>query len=957
MRAAGGWSGRWVLVLGLLGGCPKPTSGAGAVERLPEAASDPAAPLPVDERVHSGTLSNGLTYFVERNTRPEARVELRLAVRVGSILEDPDQLGLAHFVEHMAFNGSEHFEGSELVRYLESIGTDFGAHLNAYTSFDETVYQLRIPTDDPAIVDKGLLVLRDWAGGLRFDPAECERERGVVLEEWRLGQGLGQRIQDATLHDLYGGSPYAERLPIGTEQSLKSFDCAAAKRFYDDWYRPELMAVMAVGDVDVPAFEAKLRERFGDLRSPEPARERVYYRVPDHDDLRVTIFADAELTGSGWQLVDLVDDVQSDTHAGYRRYLGESVLWTIVNERLAVRGQDEGSPLLGAGAQESSIAWQRAVQMLGVAPKEGRELEALEVALVEVERVRRHGVTSAELQRAVNEVGRGFQAYYDERDKTDSATHVEELIRVFLTDEPMPGIPYEYTLAATYLPELSVAEINALAGELFTGTSRAVQLLAIDKPGVVLPTEEQVRALLADVAARPIAAPEAEVELAPLMARPPKRGKVVAETSDAAMGTLTWRLSNGATVIVRPSAFQQDELVLEAFSPGGSSLVSDEDYIPAITATAIAVGSGLGDNDAIALGKLLAGHSAQVSPYLGERSEGLSGGGSAQDSELLLQLVHLSFTAPRFDAAAFDREIAARTESLRNRSASPDAQFWDEWTRALWPGHERYQPWTLQDLERMDLARSEAIYRERFADASDFTFVFGGSIDPASFKPLVERYLASLPSSVSGKAASGEITHEQAKDLGMRAVEGVHTRTMSSGETPRARVQLRLHGPFESNWSSRNLLSAVEQVLATRLREALREDRGGTYGVSVDAGSTEAPVQTWSVDVGFECDPDRVEELVAAMWATLDEVQAAPPSEELIASIREKRRRERETSVRSNRFWVGGIAGTLQRGEDVAELLTFEQRNEALTPDAALEMLRRVLDRSNQLLMIQRPEP
>jgi zinc protease len=936
-----------VLCLVMLSCQRVPPAAPGKGEPLPEIARDLNAPLPVDPRVKFGTLDNGLTWYIERNTRPEERVELRLVVKAGSILEDPDQLGLAHFVEHMAFNGSENFEGNELVRYLESIGTEFGAHLNAYTSFDETVYMLRIPTDDEAMLDKGLLVLRDWAGGLTFDPAECERERGVVLEEWRLGQGLGQRVQDATMPQVFFGSLYAERLPIGTETSLSTFECDAARRFYDDWYRPELMAVMAVGDVDVQVFEARIRERFGDLAGPETPRPRAYTRVPDHAEPLIKVFTDRELTGASVQVLDKVDDIEGSTHADYRDFLVEAVAWTILNERLSHLAQAPDAPLLGAGGQVSEVAHQRAAHVVGIAPKEGRELAALEAVLVELERLRRHGVTTPELQRAVDEQGRGFQAYYDERDKTDSATHVEELLRVFLTGEPMPGIPYEYALAASYLPELRTGEVSAFAKTLFTGESRVVQLLMPEKEGVSAPSEAEIRALLADVAVRPIDPPATEEALAPLMTELPTPGKVVEETADTALGIVTWKLSNGATVVLRPSDFQEDEVVFEAYSPGGHSLVSDADFVPAITASSVALDSGLGDHDAISLRKLLSGHAAQVSPYIGERFEGMSGGGSAFDVEILLQLIHLSFTRPRFDQDAFERDKAGRAEALRNRASSPDARFWDAWTKILWQDHLRNMPWSLEDLEQLDLERSRAIYQERFGDAGDFTFVFGGSLDAARFKPLVERYLASLP-------ATGRV--EAGRDTGARQVPGVHTQTLSFGDTPRGRVQLRLHGDFESNWTTRNHLSALEAVLSVRLREALREDLGGTYGVSVGVSSTEVPVSTYAVDVGFQCDPERIEELTAAMWKTLEELRATPVSEELIASVREKRRRERETAVRSNGFWVGSLGSTWRRGEDPHELLTFDARNASLTAADVQRIAALVLDPANHLLMIQRPE-
>lgn len=943
-----------VYVLLALGACAKPAApaDASAADGVSELASitlpaDPAAKLPIDPRVRSGVLDNGLTFYVEPNRRPEARVELRLAVRAGSILEDDDQLGVAHFVEHMAFNGSEHFEGNDLIAYLESLGARFGAHLNAYTSFDETVYVLQLPTDKEETLQTGLLVLRDWAAGVSFDPDECEAEKGVVLEEWRLGEGLSRRIQDATLPLLFHGSRYAERLPIGTRESLENLDCDAAVRFYKTWYRPELMSVMAVGDFDGDAMEASIRSWFSPLENPADAPERVYYTVPDHDETLVNVVTDPELPQGGIALIDKVDEVEGDDHAAYRHFLLEQLVYMMLNERLAILGQDPMSPWLGAQASTSALGHLRATQSLSVMPKQGAELDALQAVLVEVERVHRHGFTDGELRRARDEMARNMRTYFDERDKTDSSTHIEELLRVFLTAEPMPGIPYEYAMAQAYLPSITLEEIDAYAqSSFFTGKSRVVQVLGPQSPDIVMPDADQVRAVLDRIGDLSIAAPAEEEADQPLMTELPTPGTARKVATDRKLGTTTYELSNGITVVLKPTTFQEDQIMFEAFSPGGTSVVPDEDYIPAVTAVSLMLRSGVADFTAVQLAKMLAGRQAGVTPGIGRTREYLRGGSSVEDFELMLQLLYLGVTQPRFDAQALELEQQGRLEGLRNRAVNPDAAFEDAWADLVWQGNPRQTNWTLDDLAKMDLARSEAIYRDRFSDMGDFTFVFGGNLDEATVVPLLERYLASLP-------ATGR--NETWKDDGIRRLEGVHVQEFARGQTPRARVRILFHGPFEVNWTTRGVLEATGAVLETRLLEELREARGGTYGVQVAESAAQEPTGTYALQVGFECDPERVDELVQAAWTIIDEVRATVYSEAGIATMREKNRRSRETALNTNGFWVGGIAGALARGEDPRDLLGFDARNDALSAEAVQEMAAQVLNREQYIQVIQRP--
>ncbi len=942
-----------LVVLSLLAACGPRSKDVGALATdymgIPIITAALGDPLPVDPSVRQGVLGNGLTWYVEENARPTDRAELRLVVRAGSVLEDDDQRGLAHFVEHMAFNGTEHFPGNELVDYLQSIGMRFGAHLNAYTSFDETVYMLQVPTDDPELLRQGLLVLADWAGSINFDRAQCEAERGVVLEEWRLGQGLQQRIQNAMMPVFFHESRYAARMPIGTEESLTTFDCDAAERFWRDWYRPDLMAVMAVGDFDGDDVVVQITERFGGLGMPEAPRDRVYYRVPDHEEQLVTVIKDAEIPQAAMQVAAKVDEVQGQDHEAYRRFLLSGMVFGMINERFGVISQDPDAAFVAAGMGSGALGHERAMRTLQIQPRQGRELEALERALIEVERARRWGFTEGELDRARKESMRGMQAYWDERETSDSSTHIEEITRVFLTDEPMPGIPYEYALALEYLPRIDIEAANVWArANLFSDTSQVAMLLGPDRESWPLPDEQALVDAMARVADAEITPPEAEGELPPLVTGKPDPGTISEIGRDDALGTITWRLANGATVILKPTDFLADQIVFDAFSSGGLSRVAPEDFASGATMLAVLGSSGLGALDAITMSRVLAGHGTRVTPYVIEGFEGLQGGGSAWELPTTLQLVHQYFAAPRFDPRAFRLEQEARIESVRNRDVNPESRFYATMADTLWQGHARATPWSVEELESMDLATQERLYRERFGNIGDFTFVFAGNIDLDKMREQVGLWLASLP----GEAGEPE----QPIDREMRRAPGVHIERISRAQTPRTHVRTVFHGDFEDSYENRAQLRGMIDLLEDRLLEVLREELGGTYGVGVGGESQAFPVGAYEVSIDFECEPSRAEEMIAAMWQVIDEVAAGKFSDEAVASVREQRRRGHETNLESNSFWVSAIAGAMRRGEDPAKLFTWDARNEAITRTAVADTAKRLLSREQYVQIVQAPD-
>ncbi len=937
-----------VVFLGLLGACAK-SPGTSVVEqgtelRLP---LDLSTELPVDPGVTMGQLPNGLTWYVEENGLPAGRAELRLVVKAGSILEEDDQRGLAHFVEHMAFNGTEHFEGNELVLWLESIGARFGAHLNAYTSFDETVYKLQIPSDDPAYIEDSFLVLRDWAQGVTFDPVECEKERGVVLEEWRLDQGVGARVSDFTLPLMFGDSLYLDRRPIGSGDHLAQFDCDAAVRFYETWYRPELMAVMVVGDVDTKQVERLVQEYLGDLENPKPARKRTYHRIPDHDEVLVGVLADEEVSQSVLSVMDKVDNVQSNTHEAYRELEVHNMATYLMNERLAVRGQDADVAYQFAGIGLSPLGHERAAQSLQVLAKEGREVDALRDALIEVERMKRYGFSEIEVERARKEMFAAIDAWIEEKETTDSAEHIEELLRVYLTGEPMPGIEYEDAMVQAYVPDISADEINAhVRDEWLTGKSRSVMAIMPDKPGLAVPTDAQLLAVIDEVGAMQIEPPKAEAEAVPLMSTLPTPGSVVAETYDEALDLHTWTLSNGARVLVKSTDFRSDVVLFSAFAPGGLSLIDDQDYIAGVTSGSIMLESGVAEHDAITLSRLMAGKRVHVAPYIGEYFEGVTGGSSRGDLETAMQLLVLGLTEPRFEQSAFDREKERRLEGLRNEVNLPDYKAEQLWSETLWGDDIRANPWVVEDLQQMSLEGSERIYNQRFSNLSDMTFLFVGNVTPEELRPLAERYLASLPA--EGKADTWV-------DRGRRPIDQARVIRADRGSTPRFRVKTAFYGPFDATPENRMELMALGEVLKTGMGEKLREELGGTYGVSVTTNAASIPRGAYQIQISFEGDPSREKELIEAMWEVIEQVKSEKVGSSYMATLTTQQLRKRESESKDNGFWLAELTSYLRRGENPHDMLEYERRLLKVDAERIRKTANELLDEDRYLMMVVSP--
>jgi zinc protease len=947
---------RLLLVAGLI---LSASGGAAAARQATKPAAPKPAPMtvvplpsagekvPVDRRITIGRLPNGLRYYVRRNPRPAKRAELRLVINVGSVLEDDDQLGLAHFVEHMAFNGTTHFQGQEITGFMESIGMQFGPNLNAFTTFDDTTFVLQVPTDRNDILEKAFLILEDWAHNVTFDGREIDKERGVIVEEWRQGRGASARLQDKLFPIVLEGSRYGVRNPIGTKASIESFPHERLKQFYRDWYRPDLMAVVAVGDFDPPAIEALIRKRFSAIPAPIGAKPRPAYPVPDHPGTRYAIATDPELPAATISIFNKLPIREQSTILSYRERIIDHLYAAMFNARLNELSQRADAPFIGAGVDRGIFVRTKEVAMLSAMSQPDRIGRALEAVVTEAARVERHGFTATELEREKRNLLRAYDQALAENDKDESAPLAAEYIRNFLTDESLPGIAWEHEMHVRFLPGITLADVNALAKEWNGDHSRVVAVSAPQKAGLAVPAEADLAAIVKKASAAAVAAYVDDTPDAALLSEAPAPGAIAAEKTLSDVGVTEWTLSNGARVVLYPTAFKQDEVFFRAVSPGGASLAPDADYVAAATSGQVVSAGGLGAFDAVALDKVLAGKVATVLPFIEESFEGLAGGGSARDIETLLQLVYLRFTKPRADATAYGVMVEQLKSIAANRGANPETLFEDTVAGIVWQNHFRKRPISAALIQELSLEKSFEFYKDRFADAGDFVFVFAGNIDVAAMRPLVTRYLASLPT--TGRK-------ETWRDTAIDPVRGVVERVVEKGLEPQSRVRLVFTGPFSWNPTQRVLLTVLGKILEGQLGAVLREDQSGTYGVRVTTASDKVPKSSYALSIDFSCAPERTEDLVRRLFLEIARVRMEELSEPYLRGVREALVREFETDSRENRWAVARITDAYENGDDVRDALKEPGLNRALTSAMIQEAARLYLDTRNYVRVTLRPE-
>ena len=869
-------------------------------------------PMPVDPQITMGQFKNGLRYYIRTTKKPEKRAELRLVVKAGSILEDDDQLGLAHFVEHMAFNGTKNFPKQELQAFIESLGMRFGAHLNAYTSFDETVYMLTVPTDKPGTLERSFQVLQDWAQNLTFDSTEIEKERGVVVEEWRSSRGAGMRNTEKLFPIMFKGSRYANRLPIGKPEIIQNSKAERIKQYYKDWYRPDLMAVVAVGDFDKAAVEKLVNAHFGSLPAATSPRKREIFPIPDRTETGYAINTDKETTTTSVEVNTLLPTRPEGLIGAYRQKTVDRLFAGMLNARFSELAQKPDAPFVfGFTGRGSFLGRTKDIAYLNALAKEGAIENAMRALLTESERVARFGFTETELARQKLSVLRNYERLALEKDNATSSAKAAEYIRNFLMDETLPSAEDEYELHKRFVPEITLAEINKLAREWFPQSpqNRMVIVTAPEKSGLAVPDEPKLAAIIKDAPSSELKAYVDTIGSAVLLEALPTPGKIVNSTTNEKTGLTIWELANGVKVVLKPTDFRADEIVFRATSPGGTSLVSDAEYIPASTATQVVNAGGIAKFSAIDLGKMMAGKVASANSYIGELEEGLSGGSSRKDIETMFQLIYLRFTQPRADANAFAVQQTQARTFMANQSVVPEFAFFEALNTARFQNHPRRRMSTAASVDQWNLDKSMAFYKDRFADASDFTFYFVGSFDETMMKPLVERYLGALPS-LKRK--------ETWKDVNVTLPTTIIEKRVEKGIEPKSRAAIVFSGPFNFDQSQRVAIRAMADILQNRLMEVIREELGGTYGISASASYYKLPKPEYSISINFGSAPERTDDLIKRVFEEIEKFKTNGPTEKQIIDEKEALLREFETSSKNNNYLLGQISARFYNGEDPA---------------------------------------
>jgi zinc protease len=890
-----------------------------------------AGPLPLDPAIRSGTLANGLTYLIRQNGRPEKRAMLRLAVKAGSMNEDDDQRGLAHMLEHMAFNGSTHFKPGELVSYLESIGARFGPHVNAYTSFDETVYMLDVPTDRPGTLVRGFEALGDFAGGMTLDAAEIDRERGVVIEEWRGRLGAGTRMQEPQLKALFGDSRYTNRIPIGTPEVLKSFPPDRLRQFYRDHYRPGRMAVIVVGDIDPAEIERLIRQHFSGLEAG--GAPRTIYPIPEHPETRYVAVSDVEAQGSSVSVTFKGPLMPLRTAADYRATLVRSLMHQMLNARFAEIARRPDAPFLRAGSDDETLGTTIEAASVSARVNDGAADKGLRALGEEIARVRQHGFGEAELDRSRRSALASYERAYNERGTTESSAYASELLRYYLSEEASPGIEIELGLVRQFLPTITAQEIGALAREIFADRNRVVIAASPQKEGLVAVTEPVLREALSAGMSATVTPWSDEMTGKELLAQKPAPGKVASRREIAELGVTVLTLSNGVEVWLKPTDFRNDQVVFSSYARGGLSLVTAGDYQNAALATSLVGIAGVGGFTPVDLGKLLAGRIGSASAYISTYSQGVNGSSTPKDLETALQLAYLHFTAPNDNPEAFELLKRRLEAALANQAQSPGAVYGERVRRVNTLDHYSARALQLEDLSRLDSGKMLSFYRQVFGNAANFTFFFVGTFTVDAVTPLIELYLGSLPSKGAADARNG--------DMRLEFPRTVVRETVAKGQEPRSQTVITFFADTGLEELETHRLQAATEVLEIRLRDLLREQLGGTYAVGVSYSNTSPQPGYGVTSVQFGSAPENMTSLTAAVMTEIDRLRREGPSAEDVRAVKEAEKNDLQTAMRQNGYWLNSLQSMHVLGRDPTRILLRSERADLLTQDNVHAALRK----------------
>lgn len=906
--------------------------------------------IPFDPSVKIGKLKNGLTYYIKKNAKPEKKVTLRLVVNAGSILEDDDQQGLAHFMEHMNFNGTKRFPKNKLVDYLQSIGVKFGQHLNAYTSFDETVYFLPIPSDSPEKVENGFNIIEDWAFNANLTPDEIDKERGVVLEEYRIGLGADKRMMAKYLPKMMYNSHYANRLPIGNKEILESFKYDKVVRYYKDWYRPDLMSVIVVGDIDVAEMEKKIIAHFESYKNPENEKPRKAFEVPNHEATFVAIESDKEASRTEIQLMYKDYDLPKPTITigDYRKDLVEGLFTTMINNRLDELTNSPTPPFTyGYSYHGGTYARTKEAYQSFAMAQEDKQISALKVLVTENERAKKFGFTQNELNRAKSDYLSRYENAFKDKDKTESDNFVWEYQSNFLEKSPASGVDWEFTTVKQLLPTIELKEVNDFIKGFVKEDNRVVIITAPEKEGLKKVTEQQVLEAL-KVNSEEITAYKDSETAKSLLRNEVKPGTILKKETDNKIGTTTLFLSNGTKVTYKKTDFKNDEILMEAISFGGTNLYSNEDIKKtqfANSALTEAGFSGLKLND---INKFMAGKIASVNPYISNTTEGFRGNSTPKDLEYLFQTIYAYFTDLNLDPSAFEGYKQKASAYYKNMSSQPNFYFQQEFQAYLNKENPRFNGLIPNEKtwNETDYTLAYNKYKERFANAGDFEFYFVGNVDEKVVEDFSTKYLASLPSTDK---------KEKATDLGYRMLKGDLKKVVNKGADPKSTVLIMYYGDTKYSPSEAIAIKALGEVLTIKLVEELRENESGVYGVGARGSMNKTPYGSYNFTISFPCGPENTEKLIASALKELQKIIDNGPEAKDVTKFKEGELLEYKKNSKENKFWLENFTKSFTNSTSPDDVLQTEEKINAITAKDIQDVAKKYLTK-DKVIGVLMPE-
>ena len=897
------------------------------------------AQLPMDPNVRYGKLENGMTYYIRHNEKPANRADFYIAQKVGSVLEEENQRGLAHFLEHMAFNGTTNLPGMTLRNYLQSRGVKFGENLNAYTAIDETVYMVtNVQTDLPGLVDTCLLILHDWSSFIALEEEEIDNERGVILEEERTTGSGNRRAMETLLPRMYPNSPYGARLPIGTKEVIANFTYQELRDYYEKWYRPDLQGLIIVGDIDVDAIEARIKEMFADIAAPVNPAERTIFPIADNAEPIVAIASDPEITSTSLQIFykhDVTPDALKQTPDYWMSQYVLNLISQMQINRLQELTQKPNPPFVGGYSYFGNyyLAPTKAAWTSYAVPKDINGIEEALTALVtENNRMRQFGFTASEYERAKADFMKRVESAYNERNNTENEKHVDACLEHFLHNEPMMDIETEYQLYQQVIPNLPLEAINAFAAQLIREDNLVITLTAPQKEGETLPTEEELLAMYNRANTIEVEAYTEEVFDGPIVAKLPKAGKVKSETYNETLGTTEWILSNGMKVIFKQTTFKDDEIRMSAYSEGGlSALPQDDPYTLQLLDDVITLG-GVGNFSAIDLPKVLAGKKASVAPGIYTYSEGMNGYCSPKDLETMLQLTYLYFTAPRADEEAFQSTMQRTKAMVKNMELNPSLTLSDSLTKVLYNNHPLRLRMNAEDYDKVDYAKAMEMYKNRFADPNNFVFTFVGNIDVETFKPLVEQYLASLKKNKRS---------ENWSDVGLGVTDGDYkTHYRKEMQDAKTSVYMIYTGDMEYNLYNNIYMGVLSDILDIVYTKSIREEQGGTYGVGVMGQINNRPSEEFMFYIAFDTNDEIYATLMDIAKEGLKDIAENGPSQENLSKVVENKLKKRAEQLQENNFWTSVISSLERDGIDY--VTEYENIVKNITVESVAEFAKQV---------------